>query len=758
MLDRPAQTAGSAPVPDGDQYPPRISQSASGAGLAPFLSAIRQRRAVLLTVLILIPLCTWLVLRQITPLYTATGALIYEPSGYRVQELQSILRTDPTNEAMMSSQVEVLQSLHIAQKVAERAHLFDDPAFNEAARPAPPWTTVLLRLHTLLGMDIDDPPPNLAPDLAPDRLAPDRAAGDAVHRDPQRDRTLQTVTAALHATQLGVSHVIAVSFTAADPQVAANAVNIAMDAYIKEQYAAKHRAVDTATRLLRAQADQLRQQVSGIEERMSAYRTRHGLSQGVQAAPDTEEITHLTEDLAKARAELAGADARLDAARGRAGAEAQAAVAPSVVTMRTQRDQLAAAIQAQSARLGSAHPEARGLAREYAEAQRALSAETGHVVAAIEADQRAASQRVATLEAMLRQAEAAAEDADRAQIPLNQMGRDRDAARAQLQAVLARIEQTTQQAFIETPEAHEISLALPPRYPSAPHVLRTMAAATAASVFLGLLLIHLLRMADGTVRSGDDLRQRTALPCMALIPAVGKRALGHVPIHDYAVHRPHSVFAEQIRWLRAALALGAGQPRVIAITAAQEAEGVSVLTLALGRSAQTTTDKVLVIECAVRQPSFRARLTLPAAPGMTDILRGEADWRDAVQRDPLSGMDVITAGKPQGDILGLFESQNMRGFLEETREHYSLILLDTPPVEAHADTHVLTMLADATLLCVHWRRTTARTVAHALAVLNDARATVIGTVLMRVDRQAHLRSGYADAAVYDRRHTSHIRG
>lgn len=726
----------------------RYPDPAAGTDLFPFVSAIRQRRAVLIAALILIPLCTWLTLRQITPLYTATGKLIYEPSEYRVHELQSILRADPTTEAMMGSQVEVLQSLHIAQKVAERAHLFDDPAFNAADRPASPWNAALTRLRALLGMETDDAPPEPAGD----------AANPAPQRDPQRDRTLQAVTAALHAEQVGVSHVIEVRFTAPDPQVAANAVNIAMDAYIKEQFAAKHRAVDTATRLLRTQSDQLRQQVAGIEERMSAYRAEHGISQGVQAAPDTEEITHLTEDLAKARAELAGADARLDAARGRAGAEAQAAVAPSVVQVRTQRDQLAAAIQAQDARLGSAHPEARGLAREYAEAQRALSAEIARVVAAIEADQHAAAERVATLEAMLQHTEAAAEESSRAQIPLNQMQRDLDAARGQLQAVLGRIEQTTQQTFIETAEAHEISLALPPEYPSSPRILRTMAAAAAASVFLGLLLIHLLRIADGTVRSGEDLRQHTALPCMALIPTVTPRALGHVSIQDYAAHRPHSVFAEQVRWLRAALSLGVGQPRVIAITAAQAAEGVSVLTLALGRSAQQAADKVLAIECTVRQPSFRARLALEAAPGLTEILRGEAEWRDAVQQDPLSGMDVIAAGKPQGDLLGLFDSRQMREFLAETRAHYTLILLDTPPVEAHADAHVLTMLADATVLCVQWRRTPARTVTHALAVLNDARATVIGTVLMRVNRRAHLRSGFADAAVYERRHASHFRG
>ena len=87
----------------------------------------------------------------------------------------------------------------------------------------------------------------------------------------------------------------------------------------RSQYAAKHRAVDSANHLLEKQAADLRRQVHDAEERMSAYRSGHALSQGMHAGTDTEEITHLTEDLAKAQSDRAAANARLDAARGQVG-------------------------------------------------------------------------------------------------------------------------------------------------------------------------------------------------------------------------------------------------------------------------------------------------------------------------------------------------------------------------------------------------------------------------------------------------------
>ena len=65
---------------------------------------------------------------------------------------------------------------------------------------------------------------------------------------------------------------------------------------------------------------------------------------------------------------------------------------------------------------------------------------------------------------------------------------------------------------------------------------------------------------------------------------------------------------------------------------------------------------------------------------------------------------------------------------------------------------------DATLLCVRWRRTQAKTLMHALGLLHDAHAKVTATVLTRVDTREHLYSGNADAGVYHRRYKAYYPG
>jgi uncharacterized protein involved in exopolysaccharide biosynthesis len=439
MLDSPAEAPGVDPLPGRGDHASRPAGNDAGLQMRSAMAVLRRRKVPFLLCVVLVPLCALLALHQMTPRYTAIGALIYEPSQYKVRELQSILQADPTTEAVMASQAEILQSLHIAQRVAERGNLYANPEFNRALRPPGVLHRANDWLRWILGMEVDDPPDPARP-------------GPVM--DSDRNLTMMAVQAALHATAVRFSHVIEVTFTAEDPVVAAAAVNNAMDVYVKDQFAVKHRAVDRATEWLEKRAAALRVEVRRTEDQMAVYRADKGLSQGMHAGMDAEQISHLTEDLVRARAELASADAKLDAARGRAGAGALAAIAPSVVQLRAQQDQLTGQLEAQQSRLGANHPEAESLRRQLADIQRAVAAETGRVVAATEADQRAATERVSALEQDLRNAQQQADRAAQAQIPLNAIMRDAEAARGQLQAVLDSMQQTAQQAAIETSEAH----------------------------------------------------------------------------------------------------------------------------------------------------------------------------------------------------------------------------------------------------------------------------------------------------------------
>ncbi len=745
MLDRPAEARTAPAVQRRDRGPGRTpddqTSSAALSGSA-ILAILRRRKLPLLASILLIPLLSFVAIKQITPRYTATGTLLYDASEYKLRELQSILRTDPFTEAVMTTQAEILRGMPVVEQVATRLNLFDNAEFNAALRRPSLPQRIAAAVRRFL-------PAN------PARRQTDAQVGPNL--DPVRDATLRAVQDALVVKPLKSSRVLEVSFTAQDPVLAAAAVNHAMDAYIRQQLGAKFRAVHRAHDWLESRAKQLRAEVRAGEDRIVAYRTREGMVQGMHAALDTEQISNLAAGLQRARNDLAVATGRLDAAQGQAGAAAQAAIAPSVVQLREQQGLLAGQLQSLLVRLGPNHPEVVSLKTQLAETQRAVSAEIARVVAATKADVRADRERVAMLEQNLRDARVQVEHGSQAQIPLNAMQRDVEASRTLLQAVLDRLQQIAQQEAIEAPDAHEISLALPPAQPSAPRTMPLMAASGVFAIVFGLLLVYLFELADGTFRSGDDIRSVLGLPCFALIPRIGRRALGQFGIADYAAHKPHSPLAEQLRALRTGLWLWPNRPRIVAVTAARPAEGKTTVALSLGRLAAMNGARVVVLDCDIRKPAHDRIMHAETAPGIVDCLQGAAALADVIRKDSLTSMDYLPAGRAKADALGLLMSAAMARLLQTLRQDYDLVLLDAPPAEAASDARIIAAAADATLLCVRWRSTPRDVVLHALDLLEEAHANVVGAALTQVDVRSHVRSGYADAGVYHPRYGGRYR-
>lgn len=702
---------------------------------------LRRRWMGMAAALVVIPLSAVIALGQIPPRYTATGTLIYNPVTYRMAEMQSILRPDPINDLVIVSQAELLRGLPIVEHVAEKHHLFDRAEFNPALQHRGVAARALDWVSHRLGQR--------APDTA--------AAGVGPIVDDARGAALLNVQRAFGVSTTHGSQIITVTFTSENRVLAAAAVNSAMDEFVKDQLNAKLKAVHRANDWLDGRVKALREQVRVADDRIAAYRAEHGLIQGMHAGLGSEQVSQLTETLVRARAELAAAEARLDAARGQAGAAAQAAIAPSVAQARAQQDSLRAQLQGLTTRLGPNHPDVINLRRQVAEAERTVGAEIARVVAATEADTRAARERVVAIEADLRTSQHAVDRDARAQVPLAAMERDDEAARNLLQAVLERSQQIGQQAAVETPDSHEVSLAVPPTEPSAPRTLPMLAGAGAFSVLFGLLLVYVAEITDRSFRTGADVRTGLGLPCLALIPEIPRRRLARMPVAAYAALKPLSPFAEQLRALRAGLWVGAQRARVVAVTAARPAEGKTSVALALARAAAQGGERVCVLDCDVRQTSFAAALHADATPGLTDLLAGQVTDAQVIRADPLTGMRFIAAGTPNANALGLFMSEAMARLLQRLRETHDLVLLDAPPAQAMTDTRVIAHIADATLLCLRWHSTPQAIAEHALALLGEAGANVVGVALTRVDTRVHLRSGFADAEVYHPRYGGYFR-
>lgn len=751
---RPQQRAPAAGSSNGSYGTGYSSTTLEPEGLtvAALLGALRRRRWVLILCAILFPVVALIAAKSMTPRYTASTTVMFEPQEYAARELQSILRDESTTDAVLASQVEIIRSLSVARRIVRQFGLTEREEFAWWLRDQERVQGLPYRVSAALA----DVAARFSTDLA-EAIAP-RPPARVPPPDIAEIQAAEEVQQHIEVSVVRNSRVLQVEFTSEDPELAAAAANLAAELYIADQLESKFEAVRRANDWLERRVAALRQEVQQNEARIAELRAGSGLTRGVNAGIGTEQISRITADLVDARNQLATAEARLAAARGGGGgADLTALGAANLVAQRTARDEAQRELNRLQATLGSGHPDVRAAAGRLAAAERAVAAETTRVVQALEAEAQAARARVRSLQQSLTEQQARLNETQSIEIQVNALESETEATRNLLQAVLERSQQTVSQTAIEKPDARVLSPATVPGTPSFPKVTLFVAAALVLGLLFGLLVIWFLEQADSTIRSGDEIRSALGLPCFALVPTLKRGLLGRHRVEDYVARKPLSPFAESMRTLRAALWLGADPPKVVVITAARPGEGKTTTSVALARSAAMNGERVLLIDCDIRQPSLGRVFRAEGAAGVTDLLLGQATYEDILRRDHLTSLDYIPAGAAEIHSLGLFMSEAMAGLLDRVRRDYDLVVLDAPPALAMADARVVARLADATLLCVRWRDTPRSVVRNSLGLLEDAKARVVGAALTQVDAKTHRKSGYADSEVYHPRYGGYFR-
>jgi succinoglycan biosynthesis transport protein ExoP len=649
------------------------------------------------------PALGFLAISRMPILYTATGTVIYDPAGYAPEVLQSILKSDPTTDTVVASQGAILASLSIAHRVAADLDLADQPGF--ASRPNTPQPLRSLRLdaqvlHAIAVSPVDD------------------------------------------------SRVFAVSFTARNPILAAAVTNKIMDLYLSDQLGFKTAALWAANQWMENRAASLRTKLLAQEAAIARYRQQNGLIAGVQAGIGTEEISSLGDDLMRAENDLAAARARQDVSAGGNG------MAQNVIAMRLQEAQAEAALDAARAHLGPNHPAVRALREQLDALRAAAGAETAAARTGVMTDAQAAEARLTTLRNNLLtlQRESAREAA--AEVPLQAMEQDADATRMLLETLLARMDQTTQQEAIETPDSRILSRAEPPARPSSPHGALLMAASALAGLVAGIALAWAREATATTFRTEAEVQAVLRLPCVGAIPGKVSR-LGRMHREEGMAKRDleGTMATRQLGLLRGRLRLAPNCPRLLAVTSIRPGEGKSTLALGLARSAARAGERVLLIDCDLRRRNLSRIMGDAEAPGLTDLLAGKADTQRLVYWDGLSGFAFMAAGRNQegrriGDLA-------VKASTESWRREYDLIVLDAPPVLASADALLLAEMAEGILLCVRWNHTPRRLAAHVRGLLGPQTGRSVGVVLTQVGARSRALRGFPEAEIASRRYAAY---
>lgn len=190
-----------------------------------------------------------------------------------------------------------------------------------------------------------------------------------------------------------------------------------------------------------------------------------------------------------------------------------------------------------------------------------------------------------------------------------------------------------------------------------------------------------------------------------VVQGLGMRLVGALPaIPDRAPH-PHDtqeatwerLMIESIDAARTMLLYGPGDQstQIMMITSAVSGEGKTSLSCHLATSLARAGRRTLLIDGDLRRPSIHHLLDLLEGPGFSELLRGEADFDEVIQPVPAAHFWTIPAGHPDSTAIELLAQDRLRRILDQLRQRFDNIVIDTAPVLPVADALLIGRHVDA---------------------------------------------------------------
>ncbi len=696
-------------------------------------------------------------LRYLPPTYYATAEILIDPTQAQYADLAEAQASRQTTvwPTELETYMKVLWSDELAEDVVHTVGL---SAFSEQV---PPWKPLrdwarqsiapaLSRLHDLAALLGLKPGPELVPlDAAP--AQPDEAAfakAVGVFRDQ------------LVVNRESLAAVINVGYRAAEPELAARIANATAEAFPRELIRAEKAALGTSANYLGERVAALAKELEAADT--EAQLLRRKLLDFGSGPLDERRYSEFLKSLSEAQAELASARNDADLVADHAHGLSERFVTSELEELRLQDVEISRRLAELSSDLQGRHPAVATARAEQAEIHERIRAEEARIRERITSDLQVQGAKVAWIEGELALVEQKLAISATDQLQLKQLTTRTDSTRLLYQDILTRYQRAREQQLMVRAPARVINAAQPPSRPEGKKQVILLAGVLLGSFAAAAALALLLELRRQGYRSVEELQRGTRLPVIGSLPVVDRRIWAGVPVRGGSLAQ--RVFTEAVR--RAALRLTAGshlgrdEAEVILVTSATCGEGKTLVSLSLGRQLASNGLKVLVIDADLRRRSLTVQLrhlALPKADLVSLLTTPASCLEDALLRDERFGIDFLPTQESTSDPAHLLGSPAMGQLLAQLGARYDIILCDSPPILALADTVPLVSLVDRVLFVTRWQDTARNLVNVALDEIRLHGGRSCELILNAVNLRKYLRHAGSDQLAHYRLSAGYLR-
>jgi len=634
-----------------------------------------QRKGRIIAVALICAAGAYVIANAITPRYRSESRLLLEARENVFMRANADRSGAPitVDPEAVTSQIQVVLSRDLAHRVIAKEKLADNPEFNSAVGTRSFWRTLL----GLFGI------------------------GHGASEMSREERTMEAYYDRLNVFAVEKSRVIVVDFSSANPKLAADIANAVADGYLTMQQTAKQQQTRAAGDWLAGEIEKMRKKVADAEAKVEAYRQKSNLFLGANNTMlPNQQLSEINSQIAAARGKKADLEARARQLRAlvRSGKPIDSSDIANSESMRRlieRRNALRSELAEQSTTLLSQHPRIKELNAQIAEADRQIRSEGERLARQLDNDAKVAGERLETLSASLDQVKKMASQTSEQDVQLRALEGDAKTQRDLLESYLAKYREATARDSINAapPEARIISRAVSALAPSYPKKVPMVLIAAVAGLLLsvgftvtGALLAPMPARAAhgyGYAPVGYQNTGFVAPPVMPMTPRMTSPPL--VPPMTAAPSPPMPpVPVSTIEQVAAGLRQSGDSGRRVAVIGTMRNVGTTFAAITLAR-ALSKNSNVVLLDLAFGAPNVSVISTDPNAPGIAELIRGQASFGDIITRDQYSQVHLVATGDIAQDGPAFAASPMLATVVEALVRSYDHVVID---VGSAADTAI----------------------------------------------------------------------
>ena len=342
--------------------------------------------------------------------------------------------------------------------------------------------------------------------------------------------------------------------------------------------------------------------------------------------------------------------------------------------------------------------------------------------------------RETELQKALREQEQVAFSLARQLVRYNDLKRNVEADQEIYQSMIARMKETSISETLPSDVIRVAEEARPASNPFRPRPVQMLVRGALLGIGLGVIAIFVFYYSDHRLRRHEEVERTLGVPVLTSLPHISGKT-----VHERGMvcheHRSGEV-PEAFRTLRAILQVTPSfvDKRVFLITSTQPGEGKSLVATNLSISFSQDGCKTLLVGADLRRPAFKPIFDVnEMPPGLTEALQGRCSWREVINTDLIPGLDILPAGSIPSDPSELLGSPRMAEILDEVREVYDQVIIDSSPMMGISDSLLLMRHTDGVLFVVRQGVTHSLGASHAMKRVAESGSTCLGALMNGVN-------------------------